>query len=100
MTRPSGESQPSVIRCRRDHTRRLFVLAGATPISHGRPRITDETLEPFDIHSVQAGDVVGIGIHAGNALRGYETGTLARSEAVKAHGGDGSTANMAAQAAS
>ena len=56
----------------------LFVLAGATPPSHGQPRITDETLEPFDMQSVQAGDVVGIGIHTGNALRGYELGTLAR----------------------
>jgi hypothetical protein len=56
----------------------LFVLAGATPTSYGRPRITDETLEPFDIHSVQPGDVVGVGIHTGNALRGYEIGTLAR----------------------
>jgi hypothetical protein len=56
----------------------LFVLAGATPTSYGRPRITDETLEPFDIHSLQPGDVVGIGIHTGNALRGYEIGTLAR----------------------
>jgi radical SAM superfamily enzyme YgiQ (UPF0313 family) len=55
----------------------LFVLAGATPASHGRPRITDETLEPFDIGSVQPGDVVGVGIHTGNALRGYEIGTLA-----------------------
>jgi radical SAM superfamily enzyme YgiQ (UPF0313 family) len=55
----------------------LFVLAGATPTSYGRPRITDETLEPFDIGSVQPGDVVGIGIHTGNALRGYEIGTLA-----------------------
>jgi radical SAM superfamily enzyme YgiQ (UPF0313 family) len=56
----------------------LFVLAGATPPSYGRPSITDETLEPFDIGSVQPGDVVGIGIHTGNALRGYEIGTLAR----------------------
>jgi len=56
----------------------LFVLAGATPTTYGRPRITDETLEPLDIHSLQPGDVVGIGIHTGNALRGYEIGTLAR----------------------
>ena len=52
----------------------LFVLAGATPASHGRPQITDETLEPFDMDGVQPGDVVGIGIHTGNALRGYEIG--------------------------
>jgi hypothetical protein len=57
----------------------LFVLAGATPTSFGRPSITDETLEPFDTHQVQPGDVVGIGIHTGNALRGYEIGTLARA---------------------
>jgi radical SAM superfamily enzyme YgiQ (UPF0313 family) len=56
----------------------LFVLAGATPTSYGRPRIADETLEPFDIDCAQPGDVVGIGIHTGNALRGYEIGTLAR----------------------
>jgi radical SAM superfamily enzyme YgiQ (UPF0313 family) len=56
----------------------LFVLAGATPMSYGPPRITDETLEPLDIGSVQSGDVVGVGIHTGNALRGYEIGTLAR----------------------
>jgi hypothetical protein len=56
----------------------LFVLAGATPTSYGLPRITDETLEPFDTSSVQPGDIVGVGIHTDNALRGYEIGTLAR----------------------
>ena len=56
----------------------LFVLAGATPTSFGLPRITDETLEPFDMSSVQPGDIVGVGIHTGNALRGYEIGVLAR----------------------
>ena len=56
----------------------LFVLAGATPAAYGDPRITDETLEQLEIATVQAGDVVGIGIHTGNALRGYEIGKLAR----------------------
>ncbi len=56
----------------------LFVLAGATPPSYGPPRITDETLERFDPDSVQPGDTVGIGIHTGNALRGYEIGRHAR----------------------
>jgi len=66
----------------------LFVLAAATPASHGRPRITDETLEPFDFDTVQPGDVVGVGIHTGNALRGYEIGTLARARgAVVVFGG-------------
>ena len=57
----------------------LFVLAGATPAAYGRPQIIDETLEPFDVDGVQAGDVVGIGIHTGNALRGYEIGKAARA---------------------
>ncbi len=55
----------------------LFVLAGATPASYGRPRIVDETLEAFDIDEVKPGDIVGIGIHTGNALRGYEVGKRA-----------------------
>ena len=57
----------------------LFVLAGATPAAYGTPLITDETLEPFDEASLHPGDVVGIGIHTGNALRGYEIGTKARA---------------------
>lgn len=56
----------------------LFVLAAATPERFGDPRIVDETLEPLDPLSLQPGDVVGIGIHTLNALRGYEIGRLAR----------------------
>ena len=54
----------------------LFVLAGATPASTARP---DRRRNPgaFDLDGVQAGDVVGIGIHTGNALRGYEIGKRA-----------------------
>src|SRR5215217_3553098 len=58
----------------------LFVLAAATPTTYGVPRITDETLEQFDFDGLEAGDVVGIGIHTGNALRGYELGTAARAK--------------------
>ena len=57
----------------------LYVLAAATPPRFGRPLIADETLEPFDIASVAPGDTVGIGIHTGNALRGYTIGRLARA---------------------
>ncbi len=57
----------------------LFVLAAATPAAYGQPKITDETLEPFDVSGVQQGDVVGIGIHTGNALRGYEIGSDVRA---------------------
>jgi radical SAM superfamily enzyme YgiQ (UPF0313 family) len=56
----------------------LYVLAGATPANMGDPVLVDETLEPLDPGTIQAGDVVGIGIHTGNALRGYEVGMLAR----------------------
>ena len=57
----------------------LYVLASATPASYGDPVITDETLEPLDIDAIAAGDVVGIGIHSGNALRGYEIGRLVKA---------------------
>jgi radical SAM superfamily enzyme YgiQ (UPF0313 family) len=56
----------------------LFVLAAATPAKFGDPIIQDETLERFDASVIQKGDVVGIGIHTGNALRGYELGKEAR----------------------
>jgi radical SAM superfamily enzyme YgiQ (UPF0313 family) len=56
----------------------LYELAAATPVESGAPSIVDETLEPFDLQKVTPGDVVGIGIHTGNALRGYELGKLAR----------------------
>jgi radical SAM superfamily enzyme YgiQ (UPF0313 family) len=57
----------------------LFVLAQATPADYGTPLITDETLEAFDPATVEPGDVVGIGIHTVNALRGYAVGRLARA---------------------
>src|SRR5258705_861206 len=56
----------------------LFVLAAATPEQYGDPIITDETLEPWDPETVSAGDVVGIGIHTGNAMDGYRIGEQAR----------------------
>jgi len=57
----------------------LYVLAGATGERWGTPRITDETLDPIVDTDIQQGDVVGIGIHTGNALRGYEVGRVARA---------------------
>jgi hypothetical protein len=56
----------------------LYVLAAATGTEWGDPVIVDETLEPMDITTITPGDVVGIGIHTGNALRGYEVGRQAR----------------------
>ena len=57
----------------------LYVLAAATPDRFGTPIIVDETLEPFDANEVHAGDVVGIGIHTSNALRGYAVARQARA---------------------
>lgn len=57
----------------------LYVLAAATPQEFGIPRLVDETLDSFDPEEIKPGDVVGIGIHTGNALRGYEVGTAAHA---------------------
>jgi hypothetical protein len=57
----------------------LYVLASATPAACGAPTLVDETLEPFDVSNITDGDIVGIGIHTGNALRGYEIGVAARA---------------------
>jgi radical SAM superfamily enzyme YgiQ (UPF0313 family) len=56
----------------------LYVLAGATPRHYGEPVLVDETLVQIAAASLSPGDVVGIGIHTGNALRGYEIGRMAR----------------------
>ncbi|HTL43808.1 MAG TPA: radical SAM protein [Vicinamibacterales bacterium] len=56
-----------------------YVLAAATPARYGTPVLVDETLEPMDERSIASGDVVGIGIHTGNALRGYRIGQVARA---------------------
>jgi radical SAM superfamily enzyme YgiQ (UPF0313 family) len=56
----------------------LYVLSAATPEQYGNPVIVDETLESIRPEQIRPGDVVGIGIHTANALRGYEIGRLAR----------------------
>jgi radical SAM superfamily enzyme YgiQ (UPF0313 family) len=56
----------------------LYVIAAATPAEYGDPLITDETLQLFDPDTVKPGDIVGIGIHTGNAYRGLEVGRMAR----------------------
>jgi hypothetical protein len=57
----------------------LYVLAAATPSEHGDPVLVDETLEAIDPAAIRAGDIVGIGIHTGNARRGYAIGVAARA---------------------
>jgi tRNA A37 methylthiotransferase MiaB len=57
----------------------LYVMAGATPARFGQPALVDETLERFDDRTIAPGDVVGIGIHTANALRGYAIGRMVRA---------------------
>jgi radical SAM superfamily enzyme YgiQ (UPF0313 family) len=57
----------------------LFVLAAATPEKFGDPKLVDESLEQLDPSTIQPGDIVGISVHTGNALRGYEVGRVAKS---------------------
>jgi hypothetical protein len=57
----------------------LDVLAAATPAVYGDPLVTDETLEQIQPELIEPGDIVGIGIHTGNALRGMEVGRIARA---------------------
>ena len=57
----------------------LFVLAAATPRSAGDPILVDESLEQIVPDTIQPGDIVGISVHTGNALRGYAVGKMARN---------------------
>jgi hypothetical protein len=57
----------------------MFVLAAATPEAVGDPILVDESLEQIVPETIQPGDIVGISVHTGNALRGYEVGRMARS---------------------
>jgi radical SAM superfamily enzyme YgiQ (UPF0313 family) len=56
----------------------LFVLAAATPRHVGDPILVDESIEAIDPEKINAGDIVGISVHTGNALRGYEVGRIAK----------------------
>ena len=61
----------------------LYVLAAATPETFGIPSLVDETLAEMDPDNIKPGDIVGIGIHTANALRGYEIGKMARERGAK-----------------
>jgi len=66
----------------------LFVLAAATPAEMGDPILVDESIEPLDPQTVQSGDIVGISVHTGNALRGYQVGEIChRRGATVVYGG-------------
>ncbi len=69
------QSKPRLVWHRRHHAAMAVRPRVGDAALYGEPRLIDETLETFDLDAIQAGDVVGIGIHTGNALRGYEIGT-------------------------
>jgi radical SAM superfamily enzyme YgiQ (UPF0313 family) len=57
----------------------LFVIAAATPQeAAGDPILVDESLEQIVPETIMPGDIVGIGVHTANVLRGYEVGRMAR----------------------
>ena len=60
----------------------LFVLAAATPETAGDPILVDESLEQIVPETIMPGDIVGISVHTGNALRGYAVGRIARELAL------------------
>jgi radical SAM superfamily enzyme YgiQ (UPF0313 family) len=57
----------------------LFVLAAATPAIAGDPILVDESLESMAPETILPGDIVGISVHTGNALRGYAVGRMAHA---------------------
>ena len=58
----------------------LYVLAAATPARFGDPAHRRRNARAVRSRPASTeGDVVGIGIHTGNALRGYAIGQLARA---------------------
>jgi radical SAM superfamily enzyme YgiQ (UPF0313 family) len=61
----------------------LFVLAAATPAIAGDPILVDESLESIVPESILPGDIVGISVHTGNALRGYEVGRMAHDRGAR-----------------
>ena len=58
----------------------MYVLAASTPSKWGDPILSDESLKPFDTSQLREGDIVGIGLHTGKALVGYELGCRAREQ--------------------
>src|ERR1700694_196087 len=57
----------------------LFDLAAATPQIAGEPMLGCDALEHVDTEPIAPGDIVGISVHTGNALRGYQVGRIARA---------------------
>jgi hypothetical protein len=79
IERSSGQSQRQFIWHRGDYAALAVCACGGTPSEVGDPILVDESLEQIVPESIQPGDIVGISVHTGNALRGYQVGRMARA---------------------
>jgi hypothetical protein len=80
--RSSGQSQRQFIWHRGDYAAMAVCACGGDAArSAGDPILVDESLEQIVPETIQAGDIVGISVHTGNALRGYQVGRMARAAA-------------------
>jgi radical SAM superfamily enzyme YgiQ (UPF0313 family) len=62
----------------------LYVIAGATPVELvGNPVIIDEPITPFNPQDIEAGDIVGVGIHTGNCRPGYRVVREAKEKGAR-----------------
>src|SRR3989344_1899910 len=59
-------------------SRWMYVIAAATPDRFGRPVIVDEALRPFNLDTIEQGDVVGIGSYTANIHNAYALGRKAK----------------------
>ena len=57
----------------------VCACGGDTRSRPATPILVDESLEQIVPETIQPGDIVGISVHTGNALRGYEVGRMARA---------------------
>ena len=64
---------------RSSHRDGCLCLRRQHPHRPATPILVDESLEQIVPESIQPGDIVGISVHTGNALRGYQVGRMARA---------------------
>jgi len=79
VERSSCQSKRQFLWNRGNHTEMAFCAGRGDTPRGGDPILVDESLEQIVPETIQPGDIVGISVHTGNALRGYAVGRMARS---------------------